>query len=265
MITIAVANQKGGVGKTTTAVNLAAGLSRQGKSVLLIDLDPQGSVGVCLHQKPEQDMYDLLIENIHPKQCITSLGKNLDIIPSNNSLIRAELFLSKRDGAEALLRQKMAVITGYDYIIADCPPSFNLLTRSALLYAEEAFIPTTADYLGMDSLKKTVHLLQRLNSSFDHDLKITKIIPTLYDVRNRICKESHIQMKNEFYELVAEPIRINARIREAPQVGKSIFSYKPSSPGAKDYFSLVRSVLQDEQFILNGKGNDGLKMVKAAA
>ncbi len=243
---ICVVNEKGGVGKTTTAVNIGAGLSRIDKRVLLIDLDPQGSVGTCLNDTSQKDMFDLLMEGADIRECIKPLGKNLEIITSKDNLIDAELSLVSKKNNLALLRTKLANLSGYDYVIIDCPPSLSLLTQNALLFAHEAFIPVSTDYLGLKGLHKVCKIVKDFAEKFDHDIKVTKIIPTLYDGRSRHCTKILNDIKNEYYELVSDPIRVNTKLKEAPQHGKSIFKYANSSRGAKDYLKLVQSVVYDE-------------------
>lgn len=248
---ICVINQKGGVAKTTSVINIASGLARQNKKVLIIDLDPQGNAGKCLNAQSTKDIYDFLVESADSKECITKLDKNLDIITSRETLTKAELILVGEQNRENILKKKLKKVKEYDYLIIDCPPSLGLLSQNAMLYADEAFIPVSCDILGFDALKKMVIAIRTLNNVFDHSLLITKIIPTMYDRRNKVCREMYHKMRNEFYELVSDPIRVNSKLKEAPREGKCIFSYDNSSRGAQDYFSLVRHVMQDEQKIKN--------------
>lgn len=244
---ICIINQKGGVGKTTTCVNLAAGLSRNGRRVLLIDMDPQGNIAASLNYGAGKDMYDLLIMNAQLEECITPLGKNLDLIASKETLTKADAILSKKENSQFLLSEKLKKLKDYDYVIIDASPSLSILNQNALVYCDEAFIPAHTDYLGYDALKKIIEAIKIINISFETDTKITKIIPTLYDKRNKICREYLDKMRNEFYDILAEPIRINSKLKEAPKFGKSIFSYDAKSRGAKDYMQLVRSVINDEE------------------
>ncbi|MBU0615636.1 MAG: ParA family protein [Nanoarchaeota archaeon] len=240
---ICIINQKGGVGKTTTAINLAAGLSRHDKRVLLIDLDPQGNVDTALKLKAEYDIYDAMTGKQDVLSCITNVAKNFDVITSKENLAKVEFYLSRQDDSVVRLKDVLNKIQSYDFIIVDCPPSLGLLNQNALAFCKEAFIPVSTDFLAFDGLKRMENFIHHIRDNYDHDIKITKIIPTLFDKRNKICRETLNDMQNEYTELLSYPIRINSKLKEAPKFGKSIFSYANSSTGAKDYAKLVEDVL----------------------
>ena len=243
MRTICIMNHKGGVGKTTTAVNLAAGLSREDKSVLLIDLDPQSNVALSLKVPSEYSIYDAIRGGIPVKRCVVNLAKNFDIIISKENLAKAEHYLSNQPNSRLLLKEMLGSLNGYDFVIVDCPPSLGILNQNVLAFCKEAFIPTSTDFMGLDALKKMQAVVEKINSSYGHDIKITKIIPTLFDRRTKICKESFQEMKNSYGEKVSTPIRYNSKLKEAPRKGKSIFKYSKSSAGAQDYGKLVEEVI----------------------
>lgn len=243
---ICIINQKGGVGKTTTTVNLAAGLAMRGKRVLVLDLDPQGNVSSCMPVIFEKNAYHLLVENAPLEKVIVHVSTNLDIIPSNEMLTKAEIILAGEQFRENVLRRRLENVKNYDYILIDCPPSLGLLNQNALLYADEAFVPTSTDVLGYQGLKGIDRAIQKINEVFEHGVQITKVIPTLYDQRARICKEMLHQMENEYYDVISNPIRMNSRLKEAPRDKKSIFTYDPKSNGATDYKQLVNTVVYDE-------------------
>ena len=244
MRTICIINQKGGVGKTTTAVNLAAGLSRNDRKVLLVDLDPQGNVFSSLKVDSDYDIYDAMTGKQDIVNCISNVGKNFDVITSKETLIKAEYYLAAQSESRLLLKGLLEKIDMYDYILVDCPPSLGLLNQNAMAFCKEAFIPASTDPLGQEALRKMRTIVKEINENYGHDIKITKVIPTLFDKRNKICKATLSEMKNEFNGLVSSPIRVNSKLKEAPKYGKSIFSYARSSPGAKDYEKLTDEVME---------------------
>ncbi len=244
---ICIINQKGGVGKTTTAVNLAWGLAEQGRRVLVVDLDGQGNVSTCLGGESYKDLYDLLVENADANECIAHIRENLDVIKSKENLTKAELIMVGEASRETVLRRKFASIKGYDYVILDCPPGLGILNQNALLYSKEAIIPSSTDVLGFDALQKMIQAIHMLNDVFAHDIQITKVVPTLYDARNKVCKDILASMQNEYYNLIADPIRISSKLKEAPREQKAIFAYARGNRAAKDYGQLVTVVIRDEQ------------------
>lgn len=247
---ICIINQKGGVGKTTTTISIAAGLSRNKKKVLIIDLDAQGNLATSLNVEYEKDLYHVLTENADVRQCTKYLGKNLDIIPSKETLTKTESLITNLDDKELLLRDKLSKIKGYDYVLIDCPPSLGLLNQNAMLYANEAFLPVSTDHLGFDALEKMTGVIDAINKRFSHNIRITKVIPTMYDKRIRSCTTYLDRIRSSFYEYTTHPIRINSKLKEAPSKGMSIFSYAPASRGAKDYAKLVKIIINEEDKML---------------
>lgn len=244
---IAVFNQKGGVGKTTTAINLAAGLSRNGKKVCLIDLDPQGSVSFWHNLEGKKNLYHIITENEDLDNCITKLAKNLDVIHCDGRLADAESFMFEQDNNRTILEQRFTPGLNYDYVILDCPPSLRLMNQNALFYAREVMIPTSADIMGMDALRKTLKKISEFNTESSQKLMVSAIVPTLFDKRNKVCKNSLKEMQKEFTSLlVTNPVRMNSKLKEAPKARKSIFNYARKSPGAEDYWKLVKLTLENE-------------------
>ena len=241
MRTICIFNNKGGVAKTTTALNLGAGLSRIGKKVLLADIDPQNNIDFSMKAKADSTMADVIDGRITLSQAIFPLGANFDFIAAGSDLSETEKELARESEPE-IVAKLFSNVSGYDYILIDCAPSMGVLNESALRFCKEVFIPTSADFVGIDALNRSIRIIQKLNSQ-GVETTVSKIIPTLYDKRNKICRESLAEMQNEFGGLVSYPIRVNSKLKEAPKFGKSIFSYAKSSSGAKDYGMLVEQVL----------------------
>lgn len=248
---ICMINQKGGVGKTTTIVNLAYGLASAGKRVLIIDLDPQGNVSTCLNARSEHDSYDILMGTQNPSLCVKNVMTNLDLISSKETLTKAEVMLAGEQSRETVLKRRLSTITGYDFVLLDCAPSLGLLNQNAMLYADEIFIPTSTDALGVVGLTTMIKAIEKLNEVFNHRAKITCVIPTLYDTRSKICKTTLQDLKNTFNDLLADPIRMSSKLKEAPKAGKTIFQYDKNGKAAKDYASLVGKVLGVASFNLN--------------
>ena len=247
---ICVINQKGGVGKTTTTINLGAGLSRKNRRVLLIDLDPQGNIATSLGDAPQKNVYDFLIDNADIRECTRNLGQNFDIVTSNESLTRAEAEILMMQNKETLLKRKLnegAEALNYDYILIDCPPSIGVLTQNAILACGEAIIPVSCDFLGYTGLKSIVSLINFMCERYDHDITVSKIIPTMYDLRSNVSKQTLVEIKNDFYEIVSDPIRVNSKLREAPKHKQSIFRFAKNSRGSKDYTRLCNQIMYDER------------------
>jgi len=241
---IALLNQKGGVGKTTTAVNLCAALSRLDRRVLLIDLDPQSnatiSLGVIPH-KQKETTYSIL--NGGPVVPL-KLSDTFHLLPSTIELAGAEMELASVIGRETVLRDALSGLGGYDFMIFDCSPSLGLLSVNALTAAAEVMIPLQCEFLalhGISLLLKTIDLVKkRLNPA----LEITGVIPCMYDARKSLARDVIQEIENHFGDKVYKSrIRANVRLAEAPSHGLSIFDYAPDSYGAEDYLALAREIV----------------------
>ncbi len=244
---ISIINQKGGVAKTTSAVSIAAGLARQDKRVLLVDLDPQGSVAHSLTASRRLNLYDFLTEKCTHVDCITSLGENLDLIHSDEALTKMDVYLTKKSNPSQVIKKRFADVQEYDYIIFDCAPSIGLLNQNALLFSDEAIIPVATTYLSLTGLTYMIEAIKELNNHFNHNLKISHIIPTLHDKRNKTNRNMLAKLEEDYSSLVTNPVRINSKLAEAPASGKSIFSYAPKSRGAEDYGKIVDIIIAEEQ------------------
>jgi chromosome partitioning protein len=240
---IAVFNHKGGTGKTTTAVNVAAGLAEQGKRVLLVDVDAQGNVGVALGVRGPRTMYHVLVLGTDPREAAVPARGNIDVITSNETLAAAELYLAGRPNRDRVLRERMLGADDYDVVVLDCSPSLSLLNQNALVYADSVLIPVSCDYLALIGVKQVIKTLRNVYEHLKHPVHILGVVPTFYDARHRIGREVVETLRSKFGDLCFPPVRANIRLREAPAARQSIFEYAPESHGAEDYRAVVSQVL----------------------
>ncbi|MEM6531104.1 MAG: ParA family protein [Myxococcota bacterium] len=239
---IAVLNQKGGTGKTTTAVSVAAGLAHLGHRTLLVDLDPQGNVSPSLGISSPRTVYHLLCGGLSAQQCVVPARDNLDVICSDQGLAAAEIDLARtQDELERAFRLERAMsrIQGYEYIVLDCAPSLSVLNHNALTLAGEVLIPVSCDYLALVGVKQVLRTLRRVAEHSGRDIRIAGVVPTFYDVRKRVCVDALGYLRKTFGAKTLPPVRINTKLAESPSVKQTIFEHAPDSHGARDYMRVV--------------------------
>lgn len=247
---IAIANQKGGVGKTTTAVNLAASLAVAGKTVLLIDLDPQGNatsgLGISRDEK-RPSIYDLLIRKKGVDEIILKTAtEGLHMIPSGIDLVGAEVELIDMDGRETVLKGSISDIRSrYDFILIDCPPSLGLLTINALTASDSVMIPVQCEYYAMEGLGLLLKTIDRIRSSLNHPLVVEGILLTMFDNRNNLCRQVAEEIRTHFNDIVYRSlVPRNIVLAEAPSHGMPVLLYDISSKGAEAYLQLAGEMLK---------------------
>ena len=246
---IAVANQKGGVGKTTTTVNLSTILAKRGKKVLLIDTDPQGNAtsGLGVEKECEFSTYDLLITDTRIENIVQETAiKNLRICPSNINLAGAEVQLVSMMSREQRMKEKLDLIKEYfDYIIIDCPPSLGLITLNAFTAADSVLIPVQCEYYALEGLGQLINTIELVKKHLNKSLYIEGALLTMYDIRtnlsNQVVKEVKRYFENKVYKTV---IPRNVRVSEAPSYGMPITIYDPHSKGAKSYEKFTKEFLK---------------------
>ncbi len=241
---IVVINQKGGAGKTTSAAMLAVGLSRKGKKVLLVDLDPQGNVAVWFDIPYEKNLYHLLVENAGFDECSYPLNNNLLVTPSDKTLAQSEIVMAGMgEGREKVLSKALAPVSNADFVILDCAPSLNLINLNAMLYSTEAVVPVSMDYLSLVGAREVIDNLTWVRDKMGHEVKVSMVIPTFYDKRDRKSQEVLETLSRHFGDKVTTPVRKNVTLAESVGAHQDIFTYAPKSYGAEDYMKIVDRAL----------------------
>ena len=249
---IAIANQKGGVGKTTTAVNLASAVAAAGKRVLLVDLDPQGNTtsgyGI-LKKSVTKSVYQLLTGDGAPEECVVHTKYKVDIIPSNIQLSGAGIELVMLDRREARLREGLAPLNkNYDYIFIDCPPSLDLLTLNGLCASDTVLVPIQCEFFALEGLSELMSTVRTVKSMYNRYLDIEGVLLTMYDGRRNLTLQVVAEVKKHFGSKVYKTvIPRNVRLSEAPSFGAPVNYYDASSKGAASYAELAAELLKNNQ------------------
>src|SRR5450432_3944167 len=244
---LAVFNHKGGTGKTTTAVHVAAGLAARGARVLLVDADGQGNVGASLGLEAERSLYHVLVMGLPFEQARVSARPNLDVIVANETLAAAELYIAGQRNRDRVMASRLARAREvYDYVIIDCSPSLSLLNQNALVAADAVLCPVACDYLSLIGIRQVLRTVKHVNKILNHPVNFWGVLPTLYDSRARICNEALDTLKKNFRDVCLDPIHFAIRVKEAPSLGKTLFEYAPNSSAAGDYWRVIERLMQVE-------------------
>ena len=239
---IAIVGFKGGIGKTTTCVNLGAALALRGHRVLLIDTDTQANVGIALGiNSHKKTLSDVLTRKAKAEECIVNARKNLDVLPSDINLFKAQQRMVLEMAREEIFEELFAGLTDYEYQILDCAPSVTLLTVNALAYVDEVFIPVSMEMLALSSVEQFIKYLKEIHTVLGKGAEIRLIIPTMYDPRRKVS-EQVLKLLKKLGPRVTEPIWVDTKLSEAPGVGQTIFEYAARSRGAIDHARLTELV-----------------------
>ncbi len=239
MQTVAVTNLKGGVGKTTTTVNVGAGLALKGVRVLLVDVDAQGNLATALGITPRHTLYEVLVDGKAASDCLVGARPNLALLAADDLLMNAQPLMAQRpDWAHLLGRALKPLSSSFDVALIDCSASLSVMNVSALLCAGHILVPTAVEHLALRGIELLQRQLNRVGSA-----RIRCIVPTMFDSRQRQSQELLTTLHQTYGKLVAAPIRVNVKLSEAPALGKTIFEHDPRSRGALDYAQLVEHLV----------------------
>lgn len=247
---IAIANQKGGVGKTTTSINLSAALAVKGKKVLIVDIDPQGNAtsGFGIEKNDlENTVYELMLNECSVEECtISEVLPNLSVLPTNVNLAAAEIELIDADRKEYILKNELDWVKDkYDFVIIDCPPSLSMLTVNAMTCADSVLVPIQCEYYALEGLSQLIHTVNLVKTRLNPELSMEGVVFTMYDSRTNLSAEVVENVKENLEERIFQTvIPRNIRLAEAPSFGQPITSYDPKSAGAQSYLELAEELIQ---------------------
>lgn len=260
---IAITNQKGGVGKTTTAINLGASLAANDLKVLVVDSDPQGNstTGLGIQKTPGmKTLYDALLGGNALEETVTHTAlEGLDLVPADKNLVGADIELIDIERREFRLRQTLETLrNSYDYILIDCPPALDLLTLNAMIAADSVLVPIQCEFFALEGVSELMDTIDRIRDSFQHPLRIQGILLTMYDERTNLTRQVAKDLR-EFFgsDVFRTIIPRSVRLAEAPSYGKPILLYDVRSRGAESYIKLAKEILENEQGL--GKSTQGAR------
>jgi len=245
---LAVFNHKGGTAKTTTSITLAAGLASCDRRVLLVDADAQGNVAVSLDIHSEKTLYHVLVQGQDPREAIVNVRPNLDVLPSNETLAAAELYLAGRQRRDRILAARLESLRAeYDHIIVDCSPSLSLMNQNAMVFADAILCPVACDYLSLVGVRQVLRTIKQINRVLLHPVRLWGVLPTFYDGRARVCTDALSSLKQHFGDRCLEPIRVASRVKEAPSLGRTLFEHAGDSTAARDYLRVIARLLSEAE------------------
>ena len=237
---LAVFNHKGGTGKTTTSVTLAAGLAARGFRVLLVDVDGQGNVAMSLGLTQERSLYHVLVMGLALDQAKAEARTGLDVLCANETLAAAELYLAGRAERDRVLADRLQPArSDYDFIVLDCSPSLSLLNQNALVFADAVLCPVGCDYLSLVGVRQVLRTIKQVNKLLSHPVALWGVLPTFFDARANICHEALSTLREHFGDRCFEPIRIATKVKEAPARNLTVLEHARGTSAAQDYERVV--------------------------
>lgn len=243
---LAIFNHKGGTGKTTTAVTLAAALAARGKQVLLIDTDGQGNVAISLDLTPTRTLYHVLVMGQPFTAAVVSPRPKLDVLAANETLAAAELYLAGRTQRDRVLATRLASCrNSYDHIVIDCSPSLSLMSQNTLAFADAVLCPVACDYLSLVGVRQVLRTIKQVNRVLGHPVRLWGVLPTMFDTRARVCHDALNALREHFKDRCLEPIHTNIKAKEAPARGETLLEYAPDARCTTDYLRVVDRLLSD--------------------